>query len=60
MMFTPRQYRIVHAALYELNAKLSRGLANSGLEQGTARLLRGDGAHIHESEVQALIDRVSE
>jgi len=49
---TPNKWRIIHAALHELKLRLDRGLANSGLDPETGRLLRG----IHDSEVTALLD----
>lgn len=48
--------RIIRAALFELNAKLSRGIANSGLEQETLRMLR-EPVLIHDSYVRELMVR---
>lgn len=48
------QERIIKAALFELDAKLSRGIANSGLEQETLRMLH-EPTLIHESYVRELM-----
>lgn len=58
MILSTKQHRIVRAALTELNAKLNRGLANSGLEQETVRLLHAT-PEFHESDVLSLLERLT-
>jgi hypothetical protein len=57
MILSTKQHRIVRAALTELNAKLNRGLANSGLEHETVRLLR-ETPDFHESDVLSLLEKI--
>lgn len=57
MNLNRKQFRIIAAALTELNERLNRGLANSCLEPETVRTLF-DGTHVHESEVSELLRNV--
>lgn len=56
MMLNDRQERIILAALVELDIRLRRGLANSGLDKATADILRLS-PHIHDSEIISLRQR---
>lgn len=51
LSLSDRRVAILKAALTELDQRLSRGLANSGLSQEAAKLIHG----IHESEVGELL-----
>lgn len=58
MILTTNQHSIVRAALAELNAKLDRGVANSGLEIDTVRALRAV-PNFHESDVLHLLMKLT-
>lgn len=57
MILTTKQHSIVCAALAELDAKLNRGVANSGLEIDTVRALRAV-PNFHESDVLQLLTKL--
>lgn len=56
MMLNEKQERIILAALVELEIRLGRGLANSGLDKATTDILRFP-ENIHDSYVTELRQR---
>lgn len=57
LCLSDQQLRIVYAALHELETRLNRGLANSGIDKGTLRALSSP-SRIHESYVSELTRHV--
>ena len=61
--FIPKQVEILRAALTELDLRLSRGMANSELQDETVRILERQRVRIsgfHESDVGELLRKLDQ